>query len=533
MEVSRHWEGNILEFEEHLKAKVEVDFEGIWDLDSNYTICIIQEDDILTGFVIESIYTDWLPNMVKFVTKQYGDNIKTTWFMRDHSINVFYHEPVLLGNNIIVVGNSTLHRLYPSFPDVGIDFSKDATYLVDMIEKAHPIFILEGMLSEGYDEMRVDYLSTTSEPISVMEFYLATMRYFVALRDGHMNLFFHIDLGRGIDIPFSYNNGRLSLAESGDMEITKIGGVDVSDIFYQIQRHVYFENASMRSLYLSTFSRFEMIFNLAGAETIEGDRVQITLNQNGKTSTTVVDLEDNIPIFYRPERDYIIRHEMIGDIFYISLARFDDSAHITEVVDEIKKAIKNGTWRFIVDVRGNPGGRSIVKYRLIEAMEIKIQTPSWVCRLSELVMQQRFDNISIKQLKRRSLLMTPIRWLFNGGVVVNDTLVRQSSTKSRNRNNVFVSVLTDRYTASAATATGVAIQDGRFGNVIGEPSRNAPNHFGDVIHFHLPISQIMMMVSTSYFMRPDLNADPHVLHPDILVPADMALEKAIQVLSDL
>jgi hypothetical protein len=305
--------------------------------------------------------------------------------------------------------------------------------------------------------------------------------------------------------------------------------VDVSEIFYQIERLIYFENDSMRSLRLASFVRFEMILNLAGAEIIEGNSVYITLNENGVVATIKADLEDNITGIRYPTRDYIIRHEMIDDIFYISLARFDDGVHITEVVREIRKAIRNGTRKFIIDVRGNPGGLALVIYRLTRAMGIRIPSTGWIMRLSDLTLEGK----SIKQLEILSRLMTPIRWITNGGTVVNDTLVRQSSTKSRNRHNVFVSVLTDKTSFSASTHLGFAIQDGGLGNVIGEPSSNAPNMFAQVLYFNLPVSRIRVGVSSRYSMRPDVNADPRMLHPDILVPADMALETAVEFLKGL
>jgi len=175
----------------------------------------------------------------------------------------------------------------------------------------------------------------------------------------------------------------------------------------------------------------------------------------------------------------------------------------------------------------------LVIYRLTGAMGIRIPSTGWVNRLSDLYLEQVFNGRSIKQLERLSRLSTPVRWLSNGGSVVNDTLVRQSSTKSRNRHNVYVSVLTDKSSFSAATILGYLIQDGRLGNVIGEPSSNAPNMFSGELYFHLPVSRMRVRVSSQYNTRPDINADPRMLHPDILVPADMALETAVEFLREL
>jgi hypothetical protein len=102
-----------------------------------------------------------------------------------------------------------------------------------------------------------------------------------------------------------------------------------------------------------------------------------------------------------------------------------------------------------------------------------------------------------------------------------------------NPNNVFISALTDNTSFSSAMAFATQIQDGNFGNVIGEPSANAPASFGEIRPVYLPVSGLEIWTSTALFLRPDVNADQTTLWPDIMVPAEDALDVALEFLRNL
>jgi len=75
------------------------------------------------------------------------------------------------------------------------------------------------------------------------------------------------------------------------------------------------------------------------------------------------------------------------------------------------------------------------------------------------------------------------------------------------------------------------VQDGGFGNVIGSPSRNAPTSFGNTRSHTLPYSDIWFMLSYNKWLRPDVNADPDAVVPDILVDPAYALDVALAYLA--
>ncbi|MCL2396556.1 MAG: S41 family peptidase [Defluviitaleaceae bacterium] len=402
------------------------------------------------------------------------------------------------------------------------DFSAEAALVVETIEATHPIFIMDGILPYFYDEFRAEYLATTAQPLSRTEFVLATQRYFTTLQDGHMGLglltpslrFFQD--GGFVDVAFVMRNGRVFLADEPNVEVVEIGGVSIDDIVYQIDRYYFFENESARQFHYARFLRYELMLRRAGAEIfLEGSRrvIDLTLAENGEISVREAGFLGNPPDAW-PQHNYIIRHKMIDDIFYISLRTFRNDRSIAETVTAIEEAVANGTRHFIVDLRGNGGGDSRVGEHLLNAMGISVPHFGQIRRASELSRRQAvgFDTF------------------FPSGEEVFKTAPLMNA---KNPNNVFVSVLTDTYTFSSATMMATWVQDGGLGNVIGQPSQNQPSPFGDMLTLVLPKPNLSLSISWTKFLRPNAHADQLTLWPDIMVPAEDALETAIEYIDNL
>ena len=81
---------------------------------------------------------------------------------------------------------------------------------------------------------------------------------------------------------------------------------------------------------------------------------------------------------------------------------------------------------------------------------------------------------------------------------------------------------------------GVWVQDGNLGTIIGRPSQNAPNAYGNMIDFSTPQHGIWFRVSTRRFLRPNANADPNTFMPNILTDINEdALTMALEYLGRL
>lgn len=101
---------NMAQFENEIKSKKEVDYEGIW-ASGPYKIGIKKKDSGYIGFVIEADGIYWTPHQIKL--KIHSDK-SATYYMRDHSPREFENTE-LLGNNYLQMGFITLERVHPVF----------------------------------------------------------------------------------------------------------------------------------------------------------------------------------------------------------------------------------------------------------------------------------------------------------------------------------------------------------------------------------------------------------------------------------
>jgi hypothetical protein len=239
------------------------------------------------------------------------------------------------------------------------------------------------------------------------------------------------------------------------------------------------------------------------------------------------------------QADFIIEYRMIDDdIFLIDLRAFVDGPHIDSAMVSIAEAVENGVRHFILDLRDNGGGSSLVGERLLSAMGVELQgEPGKIWRFSdvytdfvEFILEIGFfhgdmvEQVEEMILEFRELYPEPGYTFTPSYLAIPD-----------NPNDVFVSVLTNIESYSAATMIAYMIQDSRLGNVIGTPSRNAPSSFGEgMFLFLLPDSYLsQIFVSTAWFLRLDQNAPQHTVVPDILVEDDDALYAAVEFLRGL
>ena len=401
------------------------------------------------------------------------------------------------------------------------DFSSDAQFLVDTVEAVHPIFVIDGFLPDNYEAVRATFLEETSGYMTLTDFILASRRFITVLQDGHMNNGLHdtvmhtvrtpVRLGRYISTLFIARDYRLYLANEPYTEVVAIGGVPVLYIFYQVDRHYFSENEVYRMFNYTRYVGSEIMLHLAGVEIYMYNRrtqTILTLLDNGKTSYMPVNFTALNPIT-ELNATHIIRHEMIDDIFFIDLREFILGPHIYQTADAIREAVDAGYTHFILDLRGNGGGSTRVGNILLNAMGMNVPSDGVYRRISQLVLEQR-------------------EWI-NPDTEIDSVRFWPPSTKTAaNPNNITLLVLTDNLSYSSSTAIAAWVQDGNLGKIVGEPSRNAPSAFGDMLDVILPYSGLRLSISHARFLRPDTNADQTTLWPDIPVNAEYALEAAIE-----
>jgi len=382
----------------------------------------------------------------------------------------------------------------------------DALRLVAIVEDVHPIFILPHLLPDYYEARRAEFLAAAARPdMTQVDFGFAMQRYFTALHDGHMSMPF-VRMGGYLNIGLIYDSGRLFLHDQRAVEVVSIGGVDAGEMIGMIDGLFFFENEFARRVMIPRHAVSGAMLMYAGVD-VAVPWLYVTVVENGVQSEKQVHFSQN-PTFDPP--NYIIRHEMMGDVFFISLRQFVDGDHITEAAEAIEAAMADGINKFIVDLRGNSGGNSTAGMRLVNAMGMTLPSFGSLRRLSELASEQR-------------------------GIPFSETIDRIEThpipSMGSNPKGVQLAVLVDNFSFSSAVMMAAWVQDGGLGTVVGEPPMNAPSAFGDMLVYNLPYVDLNVPISYTRFTRPNLNDDQNVLWPDILVDAGDALEAALDFLN--
>ena len=151
-----------------------------------------------------------------------------------------------------------------------------------------------------------------------------------------------------------------------------------------------------------------------------------------------------------------------------------------------------------VDLRNNGGGNSSVANEFIKHLNVD-KYKTWDCAVRYGPILTYFNNDYIKNNKYDTN--------FDGDVFI----------------------LTNNQTYSAAMDFAMLIQDNNLGKIIGEPSSNKPESYGDCLYFQLPNSKLHLSISFKKWYRIDQSKKDLLIEPDI--PCDE--QKAVSVLYDL
>lgn len=161
-----------------------------------------------------------------------------------------------------------------------------------------------------------------------------------------------------------------------------------------------------------------------------------------------------------------------------------------------QKNIKN----VAVDLRGNGGGSSFVGNEFVKYLPVD--------RYSDCSFDYRCGFISFH---------------VNSGKIKN----RQYKNLTFDGN---VYILTDNDSFSSARDFAMLIQDNHLGKVVGEPSANAVNCYGEVTYFYLPNTGLFVQISTKRFYRIDSTNTEDLVIPDYPCESKNCIEKLYEII---
>ncbi len=392
---------------------------------------------------------------------------------------------------------------------------EDRDQMITYIEHIHPYFVAEEDTA-AYHTAKENYLAQTADAMTVGEFQVATGEYISFFGDGHTVFYWPEE--EWLYVPWEYRNGRMYLkeetetangmdsAEQENKYITSIGGIAIEDILALITRMVPAENEMAQQKNFENYADGRNLLSFLGAEIVDTAATDATTSGQAVTVVFSDGTEEHFtfkaPSGGQSEADNTWYWE--EEIFVVDFNVCEDDNNLKQIAKELKKAVKAGTKKVVIDVRGNGGGNSNACKRLLSAMGMK--APGYdmlICFSEEAAAQNGY--------LRKSCSMR-----FTG------------SSRSKSNENVELVVLSDRKTFSSAAMLLVWVRDGELGTIIGEPSTNRPSHYGDIIYYMLENSHLWGTISHKQFTRPDGENTERLLLPDIQTTSEEAYHAAVE-----
>jgi hypothetical protein len=383
----------------------------------------------------------------------------------------------------------------------GMQAAEDLEFIVIRVRERHPACIsgLPPAVRKVYEQEYAE-LSESTE-VTVLSLWQSASRVLAQLNDAHTRVQPYYENTKILPLMFSWEGQRLicSGGEYDGYTVNMIGGVSVSQLYERFQRMFSYElDAWARHTFASRINRSDY---LAFVGINIGQEVEILLERqnDGSTIKKAFMLQENemaIPVVKETFYDYAVDRDSGIGIFTLRQCIFDET-YKSALKDFFTSVRDEGVHSIIVDLRGNPGGNSLVANEFIRYLSVEsYQTVTSIVRLGPINWKNRTGQQKNQQAE----------FVFSG--------------------NVYVLTSTDSFSAAMDFAT--LLSDNGLCMVVGEIPGNMPSSYGDILYFQTPNALLVFTVSYKYFIRPDESKSDLPLIPDVQVPANEALEEALR-----
>ncbi len=369
------------------------------------------------------------------------------------------------------------------------EVAQDIAQLISVLEESHPYFLQGQTIPDSYYPAKEKLLGYRGSSLTVQQLELQVAEFLASLHDGHTQVLFGSGSESALDVDWNYIDGKLYLLDealSPKGEVVRIGGVATGQIVEQILRIFPTENAYGVANRVESYAKEKFVLQLVGVE--DSSAVEIEYIQDGQHKT--------MPCYYLPHKNQenSYTEAIAEDMLYIRLTEFEHTVFFERILADITAAEQQGVDRYIIDLRGNPGGSSKATEQLFEALQLK--------NISQAPLLTRFSPLSCEQLGYIQK---------SGSVFVKG----KHSTVQDLTNEIYV--LVDEASFSASVLTAACLQDSDAATIIGRPSGNNTSFPMNAVETQLEHSKIHLEIATSFRGRANQSTPDDLLHPDIYV----------------
>jgi hypothetical protein len=365
----------------------------------------------------------------------------------------------------------------------------------------------------------------TTDSISLRDYHRLSMQTAAMMSGGHTKVdWFNIYLKSSFD-KFEYISFLLQKKEgkyytmigpndSDYQEIIEVNSVPIHDIIEELKSFVG-GNDSFREAYVMRVFPFLLFYsNLVQPPYVvqidEDVYYKARPKEFGETIEMVMNVVNNSPYSYSINADKTIAH-----FEYDACEDYDRfSSFIKEMFKTLKKEeVPN----LIIDIRNNSGGNSSLNDELLSYITKKKyrQSSSRIWKVSELVQNQIkedslwYDFFSVKWINKYLSLAPNTNYHSSENKLIKPK-------KNRNFYNGNVVLLTGSSTFSSANFLADAIKTYQIAPIIGEPTGENTNDYGEII-FIEDKNGLFLQIATTYDIGADGNKERNEpVIPDIL-----------------
>lgn len=374
---------------------------------------------------------------------------------------------------------------------------EDLEYLIEHLRSRHPAWLEISEEKKAAVEARYEKeLAAIGEEISMLEFYQAASRIAAKLHDGHTYVNWrgggegqYID-----DFTVIWTYGKPLTIDGVACEEVLAAYKEVCS--YEVD---YYAEAQ----FWGNVITYEPGLRLCGVDTSDG--VVMTFDNDG---TLLEHSFDFVPIEevngYEPSEGesewvfYEIDKENSVGIFTLTSCVCNDEYYST-LDNFFTEVFSEGIENVVVDLRGNGGGNSWVANEFMKYLDVD-EYLSWDCANRYGWYLAKNEDISYTNQKKEQV--------FEGKLYV----------------------LTNTWTYSAAMDFAMLIADNDLGTIVGQPSGNLPDSYGDCLYFQMPNSKLMLSISYKRWYRIDQTKTGEPIMPDVEVPSGEALKKVYELI---
>ncbi len=378
----------------------------------------------------------------------------------------------------------------------------DLAYMMNVVETNHCL-AANGIPEDVNAQFELEAKRLSANP-TVCDVWTSVGRIMSRLSDSQSNVTFVPDVSETLDAQVELRSEDVYIT-IGNMKakLISINDVSVDQMWNKFKEQSSYDNLYQAKLMFESALSDSAQLTALGAKKFGQNSVSVRYEYNGKETKQSVSFS-RVPVKPSSYSDYDFVYYEIDRPNNVALLTLNKCLYndvYTETLRDFFADVKEeGIDNIAIDLRGNSSGSDEAAYEFMRYIDVKEY--------------------------------------FGFNVVTRGDSVISQNQKVKVRNDIYsdlaydgdVYVLTSDETANAAVTFSVLLQDNGIAKVIGAVPSSSPSHYDDVTEFRLPYTGLIIKITHTHFIRPDLSkVNQTYQKPDYQTDSQKAFDKLYEV----